>query len=79
MPYLPVVLSQRAQGCFSLFLFRYKKLLFFKYQLLVRSSLVTRGSALPDDCQPRPDAALTEPAQLDNFIQLSRGSFAASV
>ena len=45
----------------------------------VRSSLVTRGSALPDACQLRPDIALTEPEQLNNLIQLSRGSFAASV
>ena len=28
---------------------------------LWRSSLVTRSSALPDGCQPRPDATLTEP------------------
>ena len=51
----------------------------FKYQLLVRSSLVTRSSALSDGCQPRPDATLTEPVQFESFIQLSRGSFAASV
>ena len=43
------------------------------------SSLVTSSSALPDGCQPRPDATLTEPVQFDDFIQLSRGSFAASV
>ena len=70
----------------ALFLFRCKnfypkeyKASSIKYQLLVRSSLVTRSSALPDGCQPRPDATLTEPVQLNNFIQLSRGSFAASV
>ena len=50
-----------------------------KYQLLVRSSLVASSSALPDSCQPRPDATLTESVQFDDFIQLSRGSFAAYV
>ena len=29
--------------------------------------------------QLRPDIALTEPEQLNNLIQLSRGSFAASI
>ena len=43
------------------------------------SSLVTRGSALPDAYQLRPDIALTEIEQLNNLIQLSRGSSAASV
>ena len=28
------------------------------------ASLVTSSSALPDGCQPRPDAALKEPVQL---------------
>ena len=70
--------SAHSRLFFSL-LFQVQTLLFLKYQLLVRSSLVASSSALPDDCQPRPDATLTEPAQLDNFIQLSRGSFAASV
>ena len=53
-----------------------KQLLLFKNRLLVRSSLGTRGLALLDACQLRPDIALTE---LNNLIQLSRGSFAASV
>ena len=70
--------SARSRLFFSL-LFQVQQLLFFKNRLLVRSSLVTRGSALPDACQLRPDIALTEPEQLNNFIQLSRGSFAASV
>ena len=56
-----------------------EKLVFFKNQLLAHSSLVTRGSALPDACRLRPDITLTEPEQLNNLIQLSRGSFAASV
>ena len=47
-------------------------------KMLVRSTLVI-GSALPDACQLRPDSALTETGQLNNLIQLSRGSFAASV
>ena len=63
-------LQMRSRLFFSL-LSQVQKLLFFKYQLLVRSSLVTRSSAPPDGCQPRPDAALTEPVQLDNLIQLS--------
>ena len=70
--------STRSRLFFSL-PFQVQKLLFFKYQLLVRSSLVTRSSALPDGCQPRPDATLTETVQFGSFIQLSRGSFAASV
>ena len=34
---------------------------------------------IPDACQLRPDSALTGTGQLNNLIQLSRGSFAASV
>ena len=79
MPRLPIVLRRRAQGCFSLFFFRYKNFSSSSIGCLVRSSLVTSSSALPNSCQPRPDATLTESVQFDDFIQLSRGSFAASV
>ena len=46
-------------SCILLFFFRYKNFLPFESRLVVRSSLVTRGSALPDACQLRPDIALT--------------------
>ena len=36
-------------------------------------------AVFPDGYQLRPDIALTEPEQLNNLIQLSRGLFAASV
>ena len=38
-----------------------------------------RCQCVSDSCQLRPDIALIEPDLFNNFNQLSRGSFAASV
>ena len=51
----------------------------YMYQLPVRSSLVTSGSAVHNSYQLRADIALTDPERLNKGSQLSRGSFAASV
>ena len=77
-PYSPVVLRQHTKGRVSLFLFRYNNFYSSRIGCLC---FITRDQRLGSSrcLQLRPDIALTEPKQLNNLIQLSRGSFAASV
>ena len=62
-----------------IYLFQVQPLRSHIYQLPVRSSFVTSGSAVHNSYQLKADIALTDPERLNKVSQLSRGSFAASV